>query len=85
MKKAYEKPLIEIEEYGLNCSIAANCDPIVGEFGPGTPDGSLKTCSGFPDIGIMVASLGETSFYQNEPLYPCDCYYTSGGEGYFTS
>lgn len=85
MKTGYIKPKIEIEKYELNASIAANCGPIVS-IGP--DDGNGNTCKEFVgswEEPLMTLSLG-TSFYENGAgVIPCDCYYSSGGEGYFTS
>ena len=86
MKKEYVKPLVEIERYKLDASFAANCGTDV-TIGPRV-DGVYEACSEFVDPW-EVSSYGlqrsnGTSFY--EPgLGQCDCYYSSGGEGYFTS
>lgn len=93
MKKQYTKPLIEIETYQLNASIAANCSNVIN-VGPGIPGSTeyeYRQCSDFggsgflsliPDVGLN--STGNTPFYADGAKH-CDCYYTSGGKGYFTS
>lgn len=88
MKKRYEKPLLEIEEYELNMSIAYNCAMVVSN-GPAV--GSHTLCSDYgakdpfemDDEGdaVMAASVYNVSFYEES----CDCYYSAGGEGYWTS
>ena len=86
MKKIYEKPLIEIEAYQLDAAIAANCGNIVS-LGPEAP--GKTTCNEFKDAFGEDDDWGTFSV-RNTPFYAdgaanCDCYYTSGGEGYFTS
>lgn len=89
MKKAYSKPLIEIEAYELNAAIAANCGKQV-TLGPEAP--GKTTCDEFKDAwevlslipGVSVQSTGGTPFYADGAAN-CDCYYTSGGGVYFTS
>ena len=90
MKKMYSKPLIEIEAYKLNASIAANCESVVS-LGPEAPE--TNTCKEFkdafevfaviPGVGIQSVS-GGTPFYADGNAH-CDCYYQSGGGIYFTS
>lgn len=89
MKKTYAKPMIEIEAYELNASIAANCGEKVS-FGPEAP--GKNTCDEFKDAfevfavipGISIQSTGGTPFYADGAAN-CDCYYSSGGGIYFTS
>lgn len=87
MKKSYVAPCLEIEVYTLSTSIAANCTTPV-DAGPDTA--GRKDCDDFDDLfdmnsnsGISLASEG-ASFYDSDPGY-CDCYYTTGSGGYFTS
>lgn len=85
MKKEYIKPLIEIEAYELDAQIAANCGNIVN-LGPEGPEPGGVACSDYGDSygpWALPRSSG-ISFYQSN-LAGCDCYYSSGGEGYFTS
>lgn len=91
MKKNYTKPLIEIEEYELSGSIAYNCSNVV-TYGPGIP-GSKEyiQCKEFSGTGflsltpeISINSTGNVPFY-SDGAKNCDCYYSSGGKGYFTS
>lgn len=89
MKKMYTSPVIEIESYNLSDSIAANCETI-RNFGPGTPGGTIEVCTGFTPIPTLPFSAGgndimSTSFYDGNKGPVCDCYYTAGGEGYFSS
>ena len=89
MKKAYTKPLIEIEAYELNASIAANCGNVVS-LGPEAP--GKRVCDEFKDAfevfavipGLGIQSTGGTPFY-SDGAANCDCYYSSGGGVYFTS
>ena len=83
MKADYKKPVMEIEKYELNASIAANCDRIIS-LGPGEDLLGKNACEEFKDDwGVMTLSEG-TSFYESGSMV-CDCYYSSGGQGYFTS
>ena len=90
MKKSYMKPLIEIESYTLSASLAYTCgNPVT--LGPEAP--GKTTCDEFkdafevfafiPGLGIQGTSTG-TPFYSDGKA-SCDCYYSSGGAGYFTS
>lgn len=89
MKKAYHKPLIEIERYELNASIAANCGRVIS-LGPEAPGKTI--CDEFKDAfevfsvipGLGIQSTGGTPFYSDNSAN-CDCYYSSGGGIYFTS
>lgn len=93
MKKTYCKPLIEIETYELSAAIAANCTNVIN-VGPGVPGvtkGDYAQCTDFGDSGFLslnpgysVNSTGNTPFY-DDGTRNCDCYYSSGGQGYFTS
>lgn len=87
MKKMYISPMIEIESYDLSSSIAASCLTTV-QLGPGIP-GEIDACAGFitpvfPDFPDQN-SIQSQSFYNGENGFICDCYYTAGGEGYFSS
>lgn len=93
MKKTYVKPLIEIETYELSASIAPNCGNVIS-LGPGIPGSDeykYRMCDDYSDVGFMslnpgysLNSTNVTPFYQNG-AENCDCYYTSGNRGYFTS
>lgn len=86
MKKIYEAPDLEIETYELNANIASNCSPVV-DFGPGIvqENGTIEnTCDFFKDPWAMALSV-DTSFYEPGTGTTCTCYYSAGGEGYFTS
>lgn len=85
MNKVYEKPWIEIEYYTLDASIAANCSSTV-TLGPG--DYKDNVCSEFDgafDISLYSRAKSSATFYDGITGDECDCYYSSGGEGYFTS
>lgn len=81
MKLEYVKPDLEVEIYELNTSIAANCGNLVSQ---GPEVGDHKACNEFGDIWGDEFSLfaAQTSFYDDGT---CECYYSSSGEGYFTS
>lgn len=89
MKKAYSKPVIEIEAYELSASIASSCGSKV-TLGPEAP--GKTTCEEFKDAfevfavipGVGIQSTGGTPFYSDGSAN-CDCYYSSGGGLYFTS
>lgn len=84
MKKKYIKPMVEIERYALDASIAANCGNVV-TLGPGNSQNS--TCKEFRgDEEVAMLAIGSTSFYEvGDGDTSCDCYYSSSGAGYFTS
>lgn len=82
MKREYIKPMIEIERYEMNTSIAANCGTVVSQ-GPAV--GDHTACKEYEDIwedfSISIYAA-QTSFYDDGT---CECYYSSSGEGLFTS
>ena len=87
MKKAYSKPLLEIEAYTLSASIASHCDMVVSN---GPAMGTHPQCGDYkdpfatikqPDAGIMSGHYN-VQFYEDTN---CDCYTTGGGYGYWTS
>ena len=90
MKKTYAKPVIEIEAYTLSASLAATCGNTVS-LGPEAP--GKTPCDEFKDafeVVSVIPGIGIMSIAKNTPFYAdgaanCDCYYTSGGLGYFTS
>ena len=85
MKREYVKPMIEIERYELDASIAANCGNTV-TLGPGDYDDYV--CKEFEDafdVASYSARSAGTPFYDGTTGPVCDCYYSSGGNGYFTS
>ena len=90
MKKTYAKPVIEIEAYTLSASLAATCGNTVS-LGPEAP--GKTTCDEFKDafeVVSVIPGIGIMGITKNTPFYAdgaanCDCYYTSGGQGYFTS
>lgn len=83
------KPALEIECYDLSEAIALNCTSVV-TLGPGDStgyackefDGSFEVNSLNPGFAMMSSG---TSFYDGKDDGVCDCYYSSGGQGYFTS
>lgn len=83
MKKMYIAPTIEVEYYTLDTSIASGCSEIVN-MGPEIND--HKACDGFENMfdedPFPAARSGGASFYDDGS---CRCYYSSGGEGYWTS
>lgn len=86
MKKAYVKPVLELEMYTLNADIAGNCGNKV-TLGPGIvqSNGQIQSiCDEFNDPWAMALSV-DTSFYDENTGSACTCYYSAGGEGYFTS
>lgn len=85
MKKVYSKPLMEIEVYELNANIAANCGSTV-TLGPEAAGHVIceEFENAFDVASYSLRSVGGTPFYDDGSAN-CDCYYTSGGVGYFTS
>ena len=91
MKKEYMKPSVEVEVYTLSASIAHNCQNIV-TVGPQDLLTGRPACDEFKDLweitgqfGNVVSPMGGNSFYEGSNGAACDCYYTAGGQGYFTS
>lgn len=85
MKAGYKKPVMEIEKYQLDSSIAANCGVVVSS---GPEDYTGNICSEFEDSYDVVTyglKSSETPFYDGSIGPVCDCYYSSGGTSYFTS
>lgn len=88
MKKVYEKPLVEIEVYTLDCSIASNCALVVN-MGPEATN-AIKVCDDYYEKtgesrstnGVSAYSLPHNVQFWSEET--CDCYY-SAGSGCFTS
>lgn len=83
MKLTYIAPDLEVEHYELNTSIAANCGNKVS-LGPEV--GSHAACKEFEGVWGDEFSISmfavPISFYDDGT---CQCYYSSSGEGYFTS
>lgn len=85
MKKAYSKPLVDVETYSLSAAIASNCS-IVVHNGPAL--GDRQQCDDYEDPFAVdsentFSPMAEhnVSFYEDN----CDCYYSSGGQGYWMS
>lgn len=85
MKKPYKSPVFEMEYYELSTSLATGCGIKVSN-GPEIND--HVACDGFEgmfgeeDPFARGARSGGASFYDDGS---CRCYYSSGGEGYWTS
>lgn len=82
MKKTYKKPMVEIEVYTLDASIASNCGIVVSN-GPAL--GDHYQCEGYEDpFGTFSARSGpyNVHFYEDTN---CDCYTTTTEAGYWTS
>lgn len=87
MKKAYEKPVLEIEYYELDTNIASNCAEVVSN-GPAV--GNHQQCDDYDDPFAMSLSIStySTQGVYNVQFYEdtnCDCYYSSSDYGYWTS
>ncbi len=86
LKKAYEAPMLEIEEYCLDTSIASNC-AIVVYNGPAM--GSHSQCKDYTNPFPEEDEISPTSMPHNVSFYAdtedCDCYTTGGGGSYWTS
>ena len=85
MKKAYSKPLLEIEVYELSTNIAANCGKTIS-LGPEAPGKEIcdEFVGAFDVFSLDARVTGGTPFYSDGSAR-CDCYYSSGGGLYFTS
>lgn len=87
LKKVYEAPMLEIEEYCLDTSIASNCATVVHN---GPAMGSHSQCDDYVNVNpfpdddeISLASEPRNvSFYEDTA---CDCYTTGGNGSYWTS
>lgn len=72
MKKTYKSPMLEIERYELNSSIALNCDEIINLY--------IETCTDIMDMNISLFAIENPA----TPDAKCDCYVTAES-GYWTS
>lgn len=82
MKLKYEKPLLEIENYELDSSIASNCSLVVNS-GPKHPE--HDPCSEYYEIiGMPMPATTYSSRYNIDFYDDCDCYYSASGY-FFTS
>lgn len=81
MKKAYQKPFMEMELYALDASIASNCSNTV-TLGPALGEHTACREYDFGSFSMIRPYSENTSFYDD---YTCSCYYTASGEGLFTS
>lgn len=84
MKKPYMIPDFEVERYELNTAIAANCSTIISN-GP-EMDGH-EVCEGYEDMFETPVFRART-LSTDAPFYDegtCYCYYSSGGDGFWTS
>lgn len=83
MKKIYEAPDLEIETYQLDASIASNCTVVVtmGDYGGGEGE---PACEDYLEM-VGISSYSLRAYNVNFWEKTCDCYYTAGGEGFFTS
>lgn len=82
MKKKYDTPLVEVEYYSLNTSIANNCANVVNN-GPQWEE--YQQCSDYK-VPFSLYSVQEgvpnnVSFYEGL----CDCYTTGSDGQYWTS
>ena len=82
MKKIYEKPMLEVEHYELDTSIASNCGYVVTS-GPAHPD--HDPCEDYYDLIGMPMPYNTNAVKYNIDFYDdCDCYYSASGI-FFTS
>lgn len=86
MKLRYEKPMLEIDIYELDTSIASNCRYVV-DMGPEVP-GGRNGCDSYYEISGETRTFALTprgnynvDFWQE---LNCDCYTSASGQ-YFTS
>lgn len=87
VKKLYEKPKAEIEYFELSGSIASNCALVV-TMGPEALD-AIKVCDDYYDKTGESRSNSLITAYSlphNVQFWEsCDCYYSAGETGCFTS
>lgn len=85
MKKVYEAPMLEIEEYHLDMSIASNCATVVHN---GPAMGNHQQCDDYENPFIDDDEIATQSMPHNVTFYQdtgCDCYTTGGNGSYWTS
>lgn len=85
MKKVYEAPLLEVEAYELDASIASHCGIVVSN-GPAL--GEHVQCDDYKDPFATSAGTYSLKKAYNVQFYEdtnCDCYTTGGDYGYWTS
>lgn len=86
VKKVYEAPYLEIEEYELDASIASHCGIVVSN---GPELGGHEGCDDYIDpFATESASSYSLQRVYNVQFYEdtnCDCYTTGGDYGYWTS
>lgn len=75
LKKEYEAPALMVETYMLDTSIAANCLIRLEHTDMDCYD------KYFNDGETFALVNAQNSFTKDA----CDCYYSAGGEGFFTS
>ncbi len=82
MKLKYEKPMLEVENYELDASIASNCQMVVNS-GPAHPEHS--PCEDYYElIGLPMPNTYGVNRYNVDFYDDCDCYYSASGI-FFTS
>ena len=82
MKLKYEKPMLEIENYELDTSIASNCGLVVTsgpEHANHAPCDDYYDLIGWPKTKSIDGPKYNIDFYDD-----CACYYTASG-AFFTS
>lgn len=87
MKRVYEKPYALVENYELSSNIASNCAMTV-TMGPEGPS-AIKVCDDYYDkTGEVRPKSRARSLPHNVQFWTeenCNCYYSAGGSGCFTS
>lgn len=78
LKKEYEAPALMVETYMLDTSIAATCGTQINDRDQACYDKWFD--EGAETFALF--SAGQQSFADKAH---CDCYYSSGGEGFFAS
>lgn len=82
MKLKYEKPVLEVENYELDTSIASNCGIVVTS---GPKHEKHAPCEDYYDlIGLPMPNSTEGPKYNIDFYDDCDCYYSASGF-FFTS
>lgn len=91
MRRTYAKPVLEVEEFMLNASIASNCGQVI-THGPEDPTHSAcvefegrDEVDGGEFTPFLLSRAASASFYDADNGGTCTCYYSAGGEGYYTS
>lgn len=87
MKKNYVKPMLVLEHYELDTSIASGCQRVIS-LGPEPGDyngTSYPVCKEYEIIEFSNFKAAESPASNVSFFDSCSCYLTAGGDSVFTS